>query len=70
MSNAIFGKCVENLRKRVNVEIITDRRIALKRVAKPSFKRSEILNENLVIIQNNIFNLKLNRPIYVGFSMY
>ena len=51
MSNAIFGKCVENLRKRVHVEIITDRRTALKRVTKPSFKRSEILKENLVLFK-------------------
>ena len=53
----------------MNVEIITDRRFLLKRVAKPSLKCSEILKENLVVIQNNIFNLKLNYPIYVGFSI-
>ena len=69
MNNSVFGKTQENLRNRVNVEIITDRKIALKRIAKPSFKRSEIINEDLVIIQNAITTLMLNKPIYVGFTV-
>ena len=69
MNNAVFGKIQENLRNRVNVEVITDRKIALKRIAKPSFKRSQIIHEDLVIIQSAITTLKLNKPIYVGLSV-
>ena len=38
-----LGKTQENLRNRVNIEVVTDEAIALKRVAKPSFKRSMII---------------------------
>ena len=65
MRNSVFRKTQENLRNRVNVEIITERNIALKRVYKPSFKRSQVH----VIIQNAVSNLELNKPIYVGFTV-
>ena len=69
INNSFFGKCLENLRNRVNVEVITDRNVALKRVAKPNFERSHIIREDLVIIQNKVTTLKLNKPLYVGFSV-
>ena len=69
MNNAVYGKTNENLRNRVNVEVITNRKIALKRIAKPAFKRSQIIHEDLAIIQSAITTLKLNKPIYVVFSV-
>ena len=69
MNNAVYGKTNKSLRNRVNVEVITYRKIALKRIAKPTFKRSQIIHEDLVIIQSAITTLKLNKPIYVGFSV-
>ena len=69
MNNSVFGKTQENLRNRVNVEIITDKKIALKRIAKPNFERSQILREDLVVIQNKVITLKLNKPLYVGFTV-
>ena len=54
MNNFLFGKTQENLRNRVNIEVITERNIALKRVCKPSFKRSQVIHEDLVIIQNAV----------------
>ena len=64
-----LGKTQENLRNRVNIEAITDEAIALKRVAKPSYKRSLKIREDMVLIQTHVPNVKLNRPIYVGFSV-
>ena len=54
MNNSVFGKTQENLRKRTRVEIITRPEIAAKRIANPSFKRSQIIREDLVIIQSAI----------------
>ena len=34
-NNSVFGKTQENLRNRIHVEVITDRKIALKRACKP-----------------------------------
>ena len=69
MNNSVFGKTQENLRNRVNVEVITKRNVALKRVCKPSFKRSQVIHDDLVIIQSAVSNLELNKPIYVGFTV-
>ena len=69
MNNSVFGKTNENLRNRVNVEVLTNREIAMKRIAKPNFERSQIIRDDLVIIQNKVTNLKLNKPLYVGFSI-
>ena len=69
VNNSAFGKTQENLRKRVRVEIITRPEIAAKRIANPAFRRSQILREDLVIIQSAITTLKLNKPLYVGFSV-
>ena len=69
MNNSVFGKTQENLRNRVNVEVVTERNVALRRVCKPSFKRSQVIHDDLVIIQNAVSNLELNKPIYVGFTV-
>ena len=65
----VSGKTQENLRNRVNVDVVTDKELALKRVAKPGFKRSYALHDDLVIIETIVPNVLLNRPIYVGFSV-
>ena len=69
MNNSVFGKMQENLRNRMNVEILTDRKTALKRACKPNMKRSFTIHENLVVMETAITNLELNKPIYVGFSV-
>ena len=66
MNNSVFGKGQENLRNRMTVEIITDESIAKKRVCKPSMKRCYILREDLVVLENQITSLELNRPVYTG----
>ena len=69
MNNSGFGKTQENLRNRVKVEVITDRNIALKRVANTNFKRSQLLREDLVIVQTAVASLILNKPLYIGFGV-
>ena len=69
MVNAVFGKAQENLRNRINVEVVTNRARALKLVSKPSCKRSLDVREDLTVIQNSITNICLNKPLYVAFSV-
>ena len=68
MNNAVFGKTQENLRKRVQVDIITDASTLRKRIAKPSFCRGMPITDDLAVIQCRKLTLILNRPIYVGFT--
>ena len=69
MNNAVFGKTMENLRKRQNIKLITDEAKLLKYVSKPGFVNSKIFNENLVAVHNVKEKLVLDKPIYVGFCI-
>ena len=50
MNNSVFGKTMENVRKRINVKLITDEKKLLRYVSKPTFINSKIFNENLVAV--------------------
>ena len=66
MNNSVFGKTMENLRKRVDVRLVTDEKKLVRLTSKPTFVSSKIFNENLVAIHNIKETLTLNRPAYVG----
>ena len=69
MNNSVFGKTKENLRKRVQVNLITDAAVLRKRLAKPSFCRGIPIIDCLTVVQCKVHTLTLNRPIYVGFTV-
>ena len=48
MNNSVFGKTMENLRKRTNIELVTNEKRLLKVTAKPTYVSSKIFDENLV----------------------
>ena len=66
MNNSVFGKTMENVRKRVDVRLITDEKKLLKMTSKPTYVSSKIFNENLVAIHKIKETLTLNRPAFVG----
>ena len=66
MNNSVFGKTMENIRKRVDVRLITDEKKLLKMVSKPTYVSSKIFNDNLVAVHKIKETLTLNRPAYVG----
>ena len=66
MNNSVFGKTIENLRKRVNVTLVNDPEKLLKHCSKPSFISCKIFNEHLVAVHKTKISQILNRPTYVG----
>ena len=66
MNNSVFGKTMENIRKRVDVRLVTDEEKLLKYSSKPTYVSSKIFNENLVDVHKIKETLTLNRPAYVG----
>jgi len=50
-ANATFGKTMEQVRNRGNVRLIADPNKLLKTVAKASFRESEIINQDLVMVR-------------------
>lgn len=69
MNNAVFGKTMENMRNRVKIDLVTDAKTALKKIAKPQFEDCKIYSNNLVAIKQLPKVVKLNKPIYVGLSV-
>ena len=69
MNNSVFGKTMENLRRRINIQLIkgeSDAKKLAKLIAKPSYAGRKTFSNNLTAIHMHKDKLKLNRPIYVG----
>ena len=66
MNNSVFGKTIENIRKRQNVKLIDNKKKALKLSSKPNFDRAFIFDEYLVAIHMKKTEVYFNKPIYVG----
>ena len=71
MNNSVFGKTMENLRKRVDVKLVlSHEEDKLRRlIASPAFARANIFDDDLVAIQFHKSRLVLNRPVFVGMSI-
>ena len=66
MNNSVLGKTMENLRKRVDVRLVTDEKKLDKLTSKPTYVSCKIFNENLMAVHKIKETLTLNRPAYVG----
>ena len=69
MNNSVFGKTMENIRKRKVVKLLSDRDKAKKYTAKPNFKHINIFNEELVAAHMKKTVLSMDKPIYLGMSI-
>ena len=67
--NSVYGKTMENTRKRIKLEFLTEEKQILKRIAKPSFLHMQKINDDLVAVQCKIQTAVLDKPIYTGFNV-
>ena len=66
MNNSVFGKTMENIRKRCNVYLETDPDHFLRQTANPTYLGCKIFHKNLVAVHMQKRRLLLNKPSYVG----
>jgi len=66
MNNSVFGKTMENLRKKCNVQLVTDEKRLNKLTSKPTHVGHKIFDENLVGVNMKKDRIKLDKPSYVG----
>ena len=66
MNNKIYGKAMENLRNRIYVKLVKNKKDYLKCTSKPSYMSHKIFDNNLVAIRKRKLALKLNKPAYIG----
>lgn len=63
MNNAVFGKTMENLRKRKEIQLVSGKKKAMKLISKPWFEDRIIINENLVAIEMKKQKIFFDKPI-------
>ena len=66
MNNSVFGKTIENIRKRQNIELVDNRKKAVKLTSRPNFDRCTIFDKNLIAVHMKNTEVYFNKPVYVG----
>ena len=66
MNNSVFGKTMENIRNRVDIKLVIDKKQAEKLSAKPNFNHCNIFSEDLVAIHMKKTKLVFSKPVYLG----
>ena len=66
MNNSVFGKTIENIRKRQNIILVDNRAKASRLSTKPYFDRATIFDCNLIAVHMKKTEVYFNKPIYVG----
>ena len=65
MNNSVFGKTMENLRKRSNIQLVTNPERMERLAARPTYISHKIFHKNLVAVHSKQTKLLLNKPSYV-----
>lgn len=75
MNNSVFGKTMEDIRKRVNIKLVSEPSIFKKHAAKVNYKRSVVFvndeenEEYFVGVDMKRTSVGLDKPIYTGFTV-
>jgi len=69
MNNSVFGKTMENIRNRQDIQLVTNENQAAKLINRRNYKKRTIFSEDLVAIHMVKTELVFNKPIYVGMSI-
>ena len=69
MNNSVFGKTMENIKNRVDIKLVNNRKKAIELTRKLNYNSWTWFSENLVAIHMNRIKLYFNKPIYIGMSI-
>ena len=68
-NNSCFGKTMEDLRRRIDVHLVTNQVSAERYVARPTFETFEIINDDITMVKNRVAKIKWTKPTYLGFAI-
>ena len=69
MSNPVFGKTMENVRKHRVIKLVTTDKRRNQLVAEPNYHAKKWFSENLLAIEMKKIKVKMNKPVYLGLSI-
>ena len=66
LNNVAHDKTMENMRNRIDVRLVSNKKDDLKWTSKPRYVFQKIFDNDLIAIRKTRVTLKLNKPAYVG----
>ena len=69
MINSVYGKTIENLRKRINVRLVNNEKDFLKYTSRPTYVTHKLFDKYYAAIHEIKPVSVLNKTIYVGFTV-
>ena len=64
MNNAVYGKTMLNVRNRIDLKLVSNKKDYLKLKSKQSYMSCKVFDDDFVAIHKNKVTLTLNKPTY------
>ena len=69
MDNSVFVKTMENIRKYRDSKLVTTDKRRNQLVSEPNYHTTKYFSENLLAIEMKKTKVKMDKPLYLGFSI-
>ena len=69
MSNAVFGKTMENVKKHKDMKLAKADKRRNELVLEPNHNATKHFSENVLAIEIKKTKVKMNKPVYIGTSI-
>ena len=69
MNNSVFAKTMENVRKHRDIKLVTTDKRRNQLISEPNYHTTKYFSEDLLAIKMKKINVKMNKPVYLGFSI-
>ena len=65
MNNVVFGKTMKNVRKHIDIKLLTTDERRNQLVSEPNYHIKKWFSENLLAIEMKKTKVKINKPVYL-----
>ena len=69
MNNSVFGKTMENIRKRRDIKLVTTDKKRSKLVSEPNYHTINLISKDLSITEMKKTRVRMNKTIYLRLSI-
>ena len=69
MNNSVFGRTFINVRKQRDIKLVTTDKRRNQLVSEPNYHTTKWFSENLLTIEMKKTKVKMNKLVYLGFSI-
>ena len=70
MNNSVFGKTMETARKHRDIKLVTTDKRRNQLASEPNYHTTKWFSENLLTIEMKKTKVKMNKPVYLGLSIF